>query len=233
MYSTPVEVDPPYLSNALTLARSFLLFLQFIRTCVLFLTDWVRTDNGPVRNSSSSSFVSSSWVSSLLGFAALEKANRTRRANFVQKLTCSSVEAGHLSRSKSDVKTDHQHSRNFRTRSKVRERKAIVIFVRTHQIKNWHWSANREIAVWLDYVHNAITAFYVDEGTKSPKLSQEESQLYRNQPLERSIWFFYFFFYPESYAYSKILVFCCSRDQTDYLCKVVLGSNILSVADKR
>lgn len=41
-------------SNALTRPRSFLLLRQLIKTCVLFLTDWVSTDNGPVLNSSSS-----------------------------------------------------------------------------------------------------------------------------------------------------------------------------------
>lgn len=55
------------LSNALTLPSSFLLFLQLISTCVLFLTDCVRTDNGPVLNSSSSRLANSSGVSSLLG----------------------------------------------------------------------------------------------------------------------------------------------------------------------
>lgn len=56
-----------YLSNALTLPRSFLLFLQLISTCVLFFTDCVRTDRGPVLNSSSSLFWSSSGVISDLG----------------------------------------------------------------------------------------------------------------------------------------------------------------------
>merc|ERR1719320_723946 len=41
-------------SKALTLPNSRLLFLQLMRTCVLFLTDEVRTERGPVWNSSSS-----------------------------------------------------------------------------------------------------------------------------------------------------------------------------------
>ncbi len=56
------------LSKAFTLPRSFLLFRQLMRTCVLFFTDCVRTDNGPVLNSSSSRFANSSGVNSLLGF---------------------------------------------------------------------------------------------------------------------------------------------------------------------
>lgn len=56
-----------YLSNALTLPSSFLLLRQLIRTCVLFFTDWVRTESGPVLNSSSSRFWSSSGVISDLG----------------------------------------------------------------------------------------------------------------------------------------------------------------------
>lgn len=63
------------LSKALTLASNFLLFLQLIRTWVLFLTDWVKTDSGPVLNSSCSRWDSSSGVISLFGFAnrALDK----------------------------------------------------------------------------------------------------------------------------------------------------------------
>merc|ERR1719367_1705699 len=57
------------LSKALTLARSFLLLRQLMRTCVLFLTDWVRTDSGPVLNSSCSRSCSSSGFMSLFGFA--------------------------------------------------------------------------------------------------------------------------------------------------------------------
>ena len=59
-----------YLSNALTRPRSFLLFLQLIKTWVLFLTDCVRTESGPVLNSSSSLFASSSWDISVLGFVS-------------------------------------------------------------------------------------------------------------------------------------------------------------------
>lgn len=67
--------SPTYLSKALTLASNFLLFLQLIRTWVLFLTDWVKTDSGPVLNSSCSRWDSSSGVISLFGFAnrALDK----------------------------------------------------------------------------------------------------------------------------------------------------------------
>lgn len=43
------------LSKARTLPSNFLLLRQLMRTCVLFLTDWVSTDSGPVENSSSSS----------------------------------------------------------------------------------------------------------------------------------------------------------------------------------
>ena len=55
------------LSKALTRPKSFLLFLQLMRTWVLFLTDWVRTDRGPVLNSSSSRLSSSSGVISDFG----------------------------------------------------------------------------------------------------------------------------------------------------------------------
>ena len=55
-------VTSNYLSKAFTLPRSFLLFLQLMRTCVLFLTDWVRTDRGPVLNSSCSRASISSGV---------------------------------------------------------------------------------------------------------------------------------------------------------------------------
>jgi len=41
-------------SKAFTRPSSFLLFRQLMSTCVLFLTDWVRTESGPVWNSSSS-----------------------------------------------------------------------------------------------------------------------------------------------------------------------------------
>jgi len=58
------------LSKAFTLASNLRLFLQFISTWVLFFTDSVRTDSGPVWNSSFSSCSSSSNVSSLLGLPA-------------------------------------------------------------------------------------------------------------------------------------------------------------------
>lgn len=45
------------LSKALTLANSFLLFLQLIKTCVLALTLDVSTESGPARNAESSSLV--------------------------------------------------------------------------------------------------------------------------------------------------------------------------------
>lgn len=54
-------------SNALTRPSSFLLLRQLIKTCVLFLTDWVSTDNGPVLNSSSSWRANSSGVNSDFG----------------------------------------------------------------------------------------------------------------------------------------------------------------------
>ena len=49
-------------SKAFTLPSSFLLFRQLIKTCVLFFTDSVRTESGPVLNSSSSRLSSSSGV---------------------------------------------------------------------------------------------------------------------------------------------------------------------------
>ena len=49
------------------LPKSFLLFRQLMRTCVLFLTDVVTTDKGPVLNSSSSRRSNSSGVISDLG----------------------------------------------------------------------------------------------------------------------------------------------------------------------
>lgn len=58
------------LSKAFTLPSNFLLFLQLISTWVLFLTDCVRTDNGPVLNSSSSLLASSSGVISDFGLAS-------------------------------------------------------------------------------------------------------------------------------------------------------------------
>merc|ERR1712001_3201 len=56
-------------SNAFTRPSSFLLFRQLIRTCVLFRTDSVRIERGPVLNSSSSSRESSSGVISDFGLA--------------------------------------------------------------------------------------------------------------------------------------------------------------------
>lgn len=55
-------------SKALTRPSNLRLFRQLIRTWVLFLTDWVNTDSGPVLNSSSSSFCNSSCDISLFGF---------------------------------------------------------------------------------------------------------------------------------------------------------------------
>lgn len=55
-------------SKALTRANNLRLFRQLISTWVLFLTDWVRTESGPVENSSSSRLASSSGVISFLGF---------------------------------------------------------------------------------------------------------------------------------------------------------------------
>jgi len=57
------------LSNALTRPNNFLLFRQLIKTCVLFRTDSVRIDSGPVLNSSSSNLESSSGVISDFGLA--------------------------------------------------------------------------------------------------------------------------------------------------------------------
>lgn len=61
------------LSNAFTLASSFLLFRQLIRTWVLFFTDCVKTDRGPVLNSSCSLWASSSGVISLFGLPILRR----------------------------------------------------------------------------------------------------------------------------------------------------------------
>jgi len=60
------------LSNALTRPNNFLLLRQLIRTCVLFFTDVIRTDNGPVLNSSSSLCFNSSNVNSDLGLLSNE-----------------------------------------------------------------------------------------------------------------------------------------------------------------
>lgn len=61
-------------SNALTRPSSFLLLRQLMSTCVLFFTDCVSTDSGPVLNSSSSWRANSSGVSSDLGLTrALQK----------------------------------------------------------------------------------------------------------------------------------------------------------------
>lgn len=70
-------------SNAFTRPSNFLLFRQLISTCVLFFTDWVSTDSGPVLNSSSSWRASSSGVSSDLGFTrALPEKKRVKRFVF-------------------------------------------------------------------------------------------------------------------------------------------------------
>merc|ERR1712243_236770 len=73
---TPVHISFTFsrtilqcLSKALTLPRSFLLLRQLIKTCVLFFTDWVRTESGPVLNSSSR-LANSSGVISDLGLLA-------------------------------------------------------------------------------------------------------------------------------------------------------------------
>lgn len=60
-----------HLSKAFTLPSSFLLLRQLISTWVLFLTDWVSTDKGPVWNSSSSRFANSSGLISDLGFVVV------------------------------------------------------------------------------------------------------------------------------------------------------------------
>merc|ERR1712039_1022529 len=63
---TPSSTMLQCLSKAFTLPRSFLLFLQLIRTWVLFLTESVRTLSGPVENSSCSFASLSSGVMSAL-----------------------------------------------------------------------------------------------------------------------------------------------------------------------
>merc|ERR550532_2658870 len=77
---TPSKTMLQCRSKAFTLPRSFLLFRQLIKTCVLFLTDCVRTDNGPVLNSSSSRRSSSSGVISdlalfIIGAAIMDISN--------------------------------------------------------------------------------------------------------------------------------------------------------------
>lgn len=57
-------------SKAFTRPSNFLLFRQLINTWVLFLTLCVRTESGPVSNSSCSNLANSSGVSSDLGFAS-------------------------------------------------------------------------------------------------------------------------------------------------------------------
>merc|ERR1719493_25983 len=63
---TPSSTMLQCLSNAFTRPKSFLLFLQLMSTCVLFLTLSVRTLNGPVLNSSCSLASLSSGVMSTL-----------------------------------------------------------------------------------------------------------------------------------------------------------------------
>merc|ERR1712241_1581755 len=63
---TPSRTMLQCLSNAFTLPRSFLLFLQLMRTWVLFFTLSVSTLRGPVWNSSCSLASLSSGVSSFL-----------------------------------------------------------------------------------------------------------------------------------------------------------------------
>merc|ERR1712241_1357328 len=69
---TPSRTMLQCLSNAFTLPRSFLLFLQLISTWVFPLTDSVRTERGPVLNSCCSLASSSSGVISDLGFVSAD-----------------------------------------------------------------------------------------------------------------------------------------------------------------
>ena len=71
------------LSKAFTLASSFLLFRQLISTWVLFFTDCVKTERGPVLNSSCSLWASSSGVISLLGLFIL---GRRKTANLESEI---------------------------------------------------------------------------------------------------------------------------------------------------
>lgn len=77
-------------SNAFTRPNNFLLLRQLMSTWVLFLTDWVSTDSGPVLNSSSSCRANSSGVSSDLGFVRdLRENNRftlDKRLGLFQRL---------------------------------------------------------------------------------------------------------------------------------------------------
>lgn len=69
-------------SKALTRPSNFLLLRQLMRTCVLFFTDCVSTDNGPVLNSSSSWRANSSGVNSDFGlFNALNEKRRKKKFN--------------------------------------------------------------------------------------------------------------------------------------------------------
>ena len=66
---TPSNTMLQWRSNAFTRAKSLRLFLQLISTCVLFFTASVRTDRGPVLNSSISFASNSSCVISDFGLA--------------------------------------------------------------------------------------------------------------------------------------------------------------------
>mmetsp|Transcript_1401 Transcript_1401/g.4173 ORF Transcript_1401/g.4173 Transcript_1401/m.4173 type:complete len:211 (+) Transcript_1401:171-803(+) len=78
------------LSNAFTRASSFRLFLQLISTCELLFTLVVSTERGPVRNSSSSFFSSSSTV----GFFASAMAHSLPRPEATGWLRLSSRPVG-------------------------------------------------------------------------------------------------------------------------------------------
>lgn len=73
------------MSSPFTRTKSSLLFLQFIKTWLLFLTDW--TDNGPVFNSSSSLVVNSYWVISDLGLAHTAIINDRKTKNSYKTTT--------------------------------------------------------------------------------------------------------------------------------------------------
>ena len=90
---TPSRTILQWRSKALTRPRSFLLFRQLINTWVLFLTDYVRTERGPVLNSSSSLFSNSSGVISDFGLfmSAAAMANFWIFCNFSSKSKFSSA----------------------------------------------------------------------------------------------------------------------------------------------
>lgn len=80
------ELSYQWRSKAFTRPRSFLLLRQLIKTWVLFFTDCVSTESGPVLNSSSSSFWSSSGVSSDFGFNAAVESRKIHVLKYLPEI---------------------------------------------------------------------------------------------------------------------------------------------------